>query len=1322
MKFSIILVSALVSIAVAASSVPAGVTVVDDIPGRLVVDVDFTGGAPQTLELPGAPPLRFERLWVALPSGAVARVDRVEGAFTDSAALPERRPRWADDGTAASRYESGMFPAQPVRISGPVTFRRTRMVAVDCFASQVDYASGIHRVWPEYRVVVTWPATRRGAAGKQDITDPFVRAVVANRSGVPAEPRLSRQAVPDPHFSLSSNWVKLTVNAPGVYTVTGSDLIGMGIALGSIADPNSFRLFTAGGREQVRDLAAGVGTWMPGTWMEECDIVVDYGGDGTFDPGDRVVFYGLGSRGFTDLYEPGAPRDEVSDHDYTKENYYYLTWDSGFPGTPGRAAVVAAAPTASTPMTTFEERIYFEEEKVDELSFGGDGWVWLDVSEKTGPETFRFDPGFTVRDLDASQSQTFRTVALAQYKDNGTNFNHHARYRINGTTIGDQVWTTADGDRYDEGVQVALTGTFLQEGNNLLELNVPRDLNANDHMFFAWYSVFYHRRLKAFSDALSFSSPDSLGSIDYSVTGFSAGTAPIYVLDVTQPWHPTRLTGVVESPVTGGRNIRFAATVGATRRAYYWAGTIAGMRSPARMLRYVPRDLRDKTVSPHMIIITDSGFLSAAQLLRQHRLQHLPLVASPRVEVVTTTEVFDNFSGGQIDPMAIRNYCKFLYDNFSEGNGPTLTYVLLLGDATVDFKNNRGGQPNFVTTTLNLNPFLLEAYASDEPLVLMDPGDTPGNGVMDIALGRLPAASLAEATFMVRKTIDYETAAEFGEWRDRIILVADDEISSLSSSQRDFIVLSEALAHGFLPSYIDSRKLYLTEFTAIQNIKPGSRLQFVKDWNEGALVINYVGHGSSVQMADEQVFLAADVGNLNNGLRLPLFTAFSCTIGNFAVASKSLSERLLLRDGGGVVATLTASELTYINPNNQLNVNFLADIFPSTPGTPMPLGLAIMLAKFESLASTNRLVEENSQKYNLLGDPALDLLSPRRQIVFEPADVTEMVAGTRHTVRGRVLDGNGQTDVSFSGTVKLIVRETDDESGYVREGDNFKINYRYPGGKVYEGTADVVAGTFQFSFKVPRFAETGPHGFVLAYANDNSTDAVGENYTVQVSEPAPGDPNAQPEDGAPRVDLGFRNSADVVKPGAVIEGNVRDADGVNILGTTPDSRLALLFDNTGLPLDVTEFFAFDHGGVDTSGTVTFPLPDLPVGEHRAVLKVSDTFGQTRLDTMFFSVTDPLDYHAEIVMNYPNPFSDVTHFMINLTDPATVRIEIFTVSGKRVRTMEERKDAGEQWITWDGRDNSGGGVANGTYLYVARISFSGVDRPAVVLRGKVVRIN
>ena len=206
-----------------------------------------------------------------------------------------------------------------------------------------------------------------------------------------------------------------------------------------------------------------------------------------------------------------------------------------------------------------------------------------------------------------------------------------------------------------------------------------------------------------------------------------------------------------------------------------------------------------------------------------------------------------------------------------------------------------------------------------------------------------------------------------------------------------------------------------------------------------------------------------------------------------------------------------------------------------------------------------------------------------------------------------------------------------------------------------------------------------------------------------------------------RVELGFKSGLSVVKPGDTVRAIVRDQDGINILATTNEGRQAILLDRLPVPIDVNDFFTFEHGGTDTSGVLLFPLPDLAVGPHRLVYKVSDSFGATTLDTLSFDVTDAADYYAEAVLNYPNPFRTSTQFLFRLSNRASVHIDIFTVSGKRVRTIEETREGGEVWIPWDGFDASGGDLANGTYLYVATVDFEGLERAPVVLRGKLSKI-
>jgi hypothetical protein len=380
---------------------------------------------------------------------------------------------------------------------------------------------------------------------------------------------------------------------------------------------------------------------------------------------------------------------------------------------------VDATPTAAPDLTTFEERKYFEVDRVKAFTFGGDGWMWLQAAEQAGAQAFPLRP-FQVIDLDPSVPQTFRTVAVS--RQGSDNNNHHARYRMNGQLIGEKIWDGVPPFRFENGEPVELTGFFLSEGENALTLEVPRDLNANDFMYFAWYSVFYKRRLRAVNDVLSFSSPDTTGSVNLAVEDFAVPGGEIYVFDVTDRLKPLRLLNTVEETQGNARRIRLSSAGGGERR-YYWAGTsqAIGARRPEAMVRYAPRDLRNVTAPPNMVIVAHPSFLASAQRLKQHRETRLPFFANAVVEAVTTIDIYDNFSGGLADPMAIRNYCKFLYDNYTDGAGnPQLTYLALLGDASVDIKGIQSTQPDLVTTCLNLDPFDLETYVTDDVFAYLD--------------------------------------------------------------------------------------------------------------------------------------------------------------------------------------------------------------------------------------------------------------------------------------------------------------------------------------------------------------------------------------------------------------------------------------------------------------------------------------------------------------------------------------------------------------------------------------------------------------------------
>ncbi len=1224
-------------------------------------------------------------------------------------------------GGPASASTTALAPqsilSDTLTVSAPISYRGARVLWIRVL---VPVATPTAHVVVDYQ-----PATTFNDA---TTADPLLKRLVMNTQVFPLEPR---SGSPDPWFSLAGTWVKLSITERGVYGITGADLTTIGANLSAI-DPATIRLYTRGGLNEARAFVDPNASWRPGQAMREIPIRVEAGSDGTFDPGDRIVFYGVGARDWGDFYDPSVADTVFHEHTHTATNYYYLSWGAGLPGAPARMSGVDATPVAAAEVTTYRHRDYRERDLAADFDYGGDGWLWLDIKAPNNNLT-GLAP-VDVRNLVTSRPQEFWTVALAPYASindpTAQNEGHHAVYLDyrggQQVVVGDKVWDATIGQRYyEDGVPVRVTGGFLLNGVNQFRLRVPGDLNAKDKMRFAWFAVAYHRRLIAVDDAIGFTSSDTTATVNFRVDGFGA-SGTVWTFDVTDVWNPQALTGAEITPVGSLRRVRISSPIAGSRR-HFWVATTPGLKRPA-MVRMNPVDLRAETSGPNMLIVCHRDFRAAADRLRAYRAAHLPLYASPAVKVVTTDDIFDNFSGGMPDPMALRNYFKFLYDNYADAAGnPSLGYVLLLGDANEDFNNHVSPQPDFVPSNLYFTRFTIFTFSTDEWFGHLDAGDLlAGEAVPDLALGRLPAASAEEAAVLVDKTIAYESDAPRTSWRNRYILVADDENSSFEGAcETQWTFESELIAAQKAPNFPETEKIYLTEYPSNAGVKPQSRAAFLEAWNRGALLINYIGHGSSQQMADEQVFLGTDVSQLNNGLSLPILMAFSCTIGDFAnPAGKSLSEKLLLREEGGAIGTVTASIESYPNPNEVLNFALFERLLPRRLGaTWTPVGVALAHSKLTAQAQTgfSAFQEENSWKYNLLADPALTVGVAQLEARFDTAAEDTMVAGTRRTLRGAVY-ADGGVDATFDGPVEVVVREPTVHRIY-QAPCGAEIRYLIAGGAIYQGTTDAAHGEFEVSFRVPRDAATGTLALATAYAHDGNRDAaVTIDSVLVVVPPTLADSLAlRPVDGAPRVDLGFKSGLTVVKLGDTVRGVVRDQDGINILETTNSGKQAILIDNLPIPIDVNDFFTFDHGGVDTSGVLLYPLPELPVGRHRLVYKVSDAFGATTVDTLFFDVTDAANYYAEAVLNYPNPFKTSTQFLLRLSNRASIKLDLFTVSGKRVRRLEQVRDAGEAWIEWDGRDGAGGDLANGTYLYVATVTFDGLDRAPVVLRGGVSKI-
>jgi hypothetical protein len=498
---------------------------------------------------------------------------------------------------------------------------------------------------------------------------------------------------------------------------------------------------------------------------------------------------------------------------------------------------------------------------------------------------------------------------------------HRTWVYLNGIFIGELFF-----NRQAEGVaSFSVAHSLLKSGDNEVKLvtqNGPSDISLVDYIRLTYWHSF-----TADDDALRFTAN---GNQAVTISGFTIGE--IRVFDVTNPDSVQEIAASIERQKSG-YSVTAPSAVPGERRIL--AITDAQAMKPYRIAPDQISNWRSSSNAADLIIISRLDWASSLQ----------PLVAlresqGLKVALVDIEDIYDEFSFGNKSPNAVKDFLAYAKTSWKKKP----SYVLLAGDASYDAKNYLGlGEEDVVPTKL-LDTQLLEA-ASDDWFA-----DFDGDGIADLAIGRLPAGSNEEVATMVKKIIDYERA----EASRSMLLVAD------KNEGFDFEAAASRL-RSLIPDGLRVMQINRGQMDAAE-----AKKQLLDAMAQGQKIINYTGHGSANTWHDS-LLTTEDVWNLGNGDRLPVFVMMTCLNGYFDDPSlDSLAESLMKSEKGGAVAVWASTGVTLPDEQSQMNMQLYRLLF-GTNGQAMRLGDAVKKAKSAISDGDVR------RTWVLLGDPTMRL-------------------------------------------------------------------------------------------------------------------------------------------------------------------------------------------------------------------------------------------------------------------------------------------------------------------------------------------------------------
>ena len=345
--------------------------------------------------------------------------------------------------------------------------------------------------------------------------------------------------------------------------------------------------------------------------------------------------------------------------------------------------------------------------------------------------------------------------------------------------------------------------------------------------------------------------------------------------------------------------------------------------------------------SADYLIITVPHLQSVAEQLASYR-QGKGL----KTMVVLQDDIMDEFNYGNYSPDAIRNFLIYAYNNWAKYPD----YIVLAGEGNDDYKNYQGYGGNLIPPIMIGSPDGL--FPSDNYFA-----DINDDHIPEIAIGRLPAGTSEEFQALVNKIISYENSSG-NNWKNTVILLADNpDIGG------DFTADSNALA-SIIPQTYSIQKIYLSE-----NSAEDTKQMLLSGINNGAVLLNYLGHASMDRLAQEGILTLDDISSLNNYEKLPVITALTCVLGNYSIAGfDSLGVAMLLKQNGGVSAVFSPTGMSLNSQALDLGKSFYQAYFEKQGQTLGEIVLhALNKSKYDGVSGY--IIDI----YNILGDPALQL-------------------------------------------------------------------------------------------------------------------------------------------------------------------------------------------------------------------------------------------------------------------------------------------------------------------------------------------------------------
>lgn len=1089
----------------------------------------------------------------------------------------------------------------------------------------------------------------------------------------------------------SGDWYRFKVSDDGLYKIDKSIFDEMGVSISSI-DPRNIQIYGNGGA--MLPEYNGDYRFMG---LEENAIYVHGEADSVFNTNDFVAFYAQSPHRWE--YDTLSMAFSHLLNIYDNNNYYYVHIGEE----PGKRIQTINSPQNSNFEVDYHTAATFYEWENQNLKHTGRQWFGEYFSFN---EQYNINFSFTDRIKTDPIRINARAVARSVTSTSLScklNGNEVLNVPI-GVTINSEVYVD-DGEAYAE----------FSSNQNSIGLSVSYNKNGNSAAFayLDYIEVQAKCDLKYNGGQLIFTEPTTVATNRVSKFLINSNVNSFVVWDLTIPTEVTNISLEDYESFTSNTDVLKSFAIHDLNKSTY-KKPLFDEKIPNQNLQGQP--------SANLLIITAPEFLEAAERLAEFHI----LEDGMTVNVATTEQIYNEFSSGKQDLIALRDYVKLFYNKASSVDEMPEN-VLLFGDASFDYKgitaaNGLYDDVNFVPTFQSEYSFKIgPSYCTDDFIAYLDPTEgaqsTMSSDGMDIGVGRIVCQTLKEANDVVDKIINYNSVNSLGDWRSNICFVADDVDDESWEFRLQENIDAIATRIDTLYANYNINKIYLDAYQQVASSGgqryPDARKAIVDQVNKGTLMMHYYGHGGEVGWAEERVLELIDINAWENINNLAVFITATCEFSRYDDAKRvSAGEQILLNPNGAGVALFTTTRTITESDAKNLSSTFYKYAIPESAGEKLSFG-SIMRAMKNDLNSSG-ISATNKMKFTLLGDPSLKFPIPENQVVvtdivdaitLEPID--SVSALSRIIIRGELRDEYNALLSSFNGLLNSTVYDKPSQLQTINNDFEFLDPFYFDLQQniLYSGNVSVANGLFEFEFVVPKdISYAYGLGKISLYAQDSLTDAIGADASILIGG---FNENASLDDFGPEIqlfmnDVSFREGG-ITNSNPSLYAEITDESGVNTTGNGIGHDIIAVLDEDSQNAIVLNHYYESNLDSYQSGTVSYPFADLSEGIHTLKIKVWDVHNNSSEDFTEFLVVTDAGLILSNLMNYPNPFNDFTriHFEHNQANAdLDIQLDIYDFNGRKVKTISHSisdSSYSNSEFVWDGNSEGGMSLQSGIYL-------------------------